>query len=205
VTWLPFDPRPVRPHLGYTGMAALCSAVTNRLECTPDGPWIAGGCWLRLLGEGAITLGTGDVDVFCRDAEQVDSVCASLLQRGAEERYERTTWSRRFDFHGMTWNVITRPYESLEACLLDFDYTVCQWGWDGRSIFLGVCTDRDVKARELVPVKTRSAERQFNRICAYMQRGYSPSHQARDAMFAAVQEGRVKNEDGKDKDGGDYE
>lgn len=187
-------PQPLfAPHAGYTDAVCLESRITRVLTCSPGGPWIAGGCWLRRLGERTYPAG-GDIDVFCASVEQVEAVCARLVAEGGALTGEPSTWSRRYALpNGDEWNVITRTYPSLQACLFDFDYTVCQWGWDGVSMWLGADTLAHVEGRELVPVTTRSAERQFNRICQYMKRGYEPSYLARDRMFLAVQNGDITN------------
>jgi hypothetical protein len=192
-------------HLGFTDLVAFHEDIARRvITCTPAGPWIAGGCWLRRLGEHKYPAG-GDIDVFCASDRQVAAVCARLEELGGTMPAAPSSWSRKYTLpNWQEWNVITRPYSSLVSCLLDFDYTICQWAWDGTHMWLGTDTLAHVESRELVPVTTRSAERQFNRMLSYHARGYTPSHLARDAMFAAVKAGKVSPAD-EDKDGSDYE
>lgn len=172
---------------------------TLGMPLAPGGPWICGGSLMRTVLHGNWWTNdrgpTGaDVDVFCKTFLQVEH----LLDKHARCIRERSTWSVKIATPFGTLNVVTRPYVSLAAALLDFDYTVCQFGFDGEELYVGATTEADLAARVLVPVSVRSAERQFNRLAKYIAQGFTPTDAARDALFRAVQEGRLTaaSEDG---------
>lgn len=91
-----------------------------------DGFWIAGGSIRRwFTGEKQ----NSDIDIFCNSDNVVDNLCVklNLTTDINNERY--------ITFKNSPIQIIINPkFVSMEECINHFDFTICQFAWDGQRI-----------------------------------------------------------------------
>jgi hypothetical protein len=91
-----------------------------------EGTWVAGGAVRRwFTGEPLCN----DIDVFCRDTTSAENFIA---ENGLNIRVQNT---RMIMFYSSPVQIILRPlFANAEKTIESFDYTLCQFAWDGKSI-----------------------------------------------------------------------
>jgi hypothetical protein len=157
-----------------------------------NGPWIAGGAALKWYNNESV--GTSDIDVFCRDKQQADKVTKRFAQAFTTVRNHESdnaltlsvaqtkkpsifgsTFPTTVDLKS-TWNVqiITHDfYENMEAVIDRFDITVCQIATAGDEWIMCDNTAKDIRERNLrmiLPLRKSSAKR----LLKYWSYGYRP-------------------------------
>ncbi len=155
----------------------------------PNGPWIAGGAALRWYQ--GMPVGESDIDIFCRDELQAQSIIDNIKSYGRfHTKYESENaltleyYSKTDGIHNRRWTlqIIKRRYfKSLQEVIDNFDISVCQVGTDGHQWLLGKDTARDIRERNLrmgVPLQPDAAKR----LVKYWTYGYRPV----DGLLEAV-------------------
>jgi hypothetical protein len=132
-----------------------CEPVTLIEPNINTGPWIAGGAPLRWW-QGHL-VGESDIDIFCRDAQQVQDVIQRIKSQGrytqkhASENATTLLYWRKGDYNTQ-WvlQVINRRYfNSIEEVIGNFDLSVCQIGTCGNEWVLGETTAQDIHNKAL--------------------------------------------------------
>jgi hypothetical protein len=154
----------------------LKSLLSRLPACTPQGPWLIGGSLRRLLDKEE----PADIDFVFRDEAQFETFCetvAPLCATPKENRFNRTYQEADFPMR-LIQPIKIYWYESLEAALDSFDYTICQFGWDGESVLVGPHTREDLSARRLnVHRLTKGrAVSAIRRCFKYQRQGFTPSN-----------------------------
>jgi hypothetical protein len=91
-----------------------------------DGTWIAGG-YIRDLIVGDKY---NDIDIFGRNKESLDKFKDDNLAN-CKCLYD-TPELKTYDYQGTKVQLIYRFYPDIEACLESFDFTICQFAYDGQ-------------------------------------------------------------------------
>jgi hypothetical protein len=120
-----------------------------------QGPWIAGGAALRWYQR--LPVGESDIDVFCKDSRQAQSVIDKIKSYNRfnvkhESDNAITIEYHRKDDWATSWTIqiITRRYfSSLREVIDNFDITVCQIGTCGREWLTAPPTARDIREHNL--------------------------------------------------------
>lgn len=141
-----------------------------------SGPWIAGGALRRtLLGKEP----DSDFDFFFRNADQLTAFCADLEARGftkvretihhvhykgkaGDSAIDRDVQCIRFAF-----------YETAQAVIDSFDYTICQLAFDGETVTLGDFTLWDLGRRRLAIHKITYPVATMRRMLKYTTQGFT--------------------------------
>lgn len=158
---------------------SLAAAVIN--PCIAGGPWIAGGA--PLLWYQGKEVGDNDIDVFCRNREQADSVIRRIFKyadSGNASHTYRTDNATTISFtdprdHRTEWKiqVITCKYfNSIQDVINSFDITVCQIATCGDEWILGPQTASDIKNKQL-RFNTYTPDSP-KRLTKYWSYGYTP-------------------------------
>ncbi len=112
--------------------------------CSVGGPWIAGGSvWRTVRNE---PLNECDVDVFFKNKDQYEQTCRQMNSIPFVRNILKETknkWNTTYRIHvnqgrydkTIDIQLINMSfYSRLERLLESFDFTVCQFGYDGESI-----------------------------------------------------------------------
>ncbi len=135
------------------------------LKFTPsiseDGPWVAGGSvWKSIEG---ISLTTCDVDFFFQSAKQYEDWYGQILSIPyvhrivSETKINQYNTSFKYYINDGSYNktitiqlISFKFFKSMEDLLNSFDFTACQFGYDGRQLYTGETSIDDVKNRNII-------------------------------------------------------
>lgn len=150
------------------------------------GPWIAGGAALQWYQ--GLAAGSGDIDIFCRDADQAQQVIERIKLGGNYYvRYESKN-AVTIDYinphlgkTNMLQVINCKYFNSIQEVIDNFDISVCQVGTTGTEWVLGPNTARDIRERNLRFVgNLRSTS--VKRLTKYWAYGYRPVPNTLDAI-----------------------
>lgn len=167
--------------------SALEQALSRLPPIGVDGPWIAGGAVRRTIMRKPLD---SDFDFFFRDEEQFDAFVSSIKERGG--------WITSSNQHNVTLRlpsvaprsiaedefspylpeieiqaICTQFWPSLPAVLDSFDFTICQFGYDGTHLVFGDYALYDLGRKRLVPHKITFATASLRRVIKYTSQGFS--------------------------------
>lgn len=144
------------------------------------GPWIAGGAALRWFQGRPV--GSSDIDVFCRNAEQAikiqnrltkthhrikcqtDNAITIEIYNSGDVFTDRKSWIIQ---------IITRKfYENMQEIIDSFDISVCEIVTAGDEWILGKFTARDIREKNLRFTNIQSDAPK--RLAKYWTYGYRP-------------------------------
>lgn len=132
--------------------------------------WLAGGC-IRCAVTGEEIQ---DYDVFGTSAE----VLKEFIEKNLLEYRitHHTDFVQSYRKGKRKIQVITgRPYADIVSCLKEFDFTICQFAYDGTDIVTSADALCDSFKKKLVPyhVKKEFALDTMRRVQKFVQRGYT--------------------------------
>ena len=153
----------------------------------PGGPWIAGGALRRTLSGQSLS---SDFDFFFASQEQFDAFCKEIKDAGG--------WQVSANDHNATLKmpsvrpepigddefspylpeieiqaIKTRWYANIDDVLDSFDFTICQFGYDGEHLVCGDYSLWDLGRKRLVPHRLTFAVASFRRMLKYTRQGYT--------------------------------
>jgi hypothetical protein len=165
----------------------LGKTVERLPALTPQGPWLAGGALRRTLAGQSLD---SDYDFFFASQEQFDEFCKQVKERGGWQisknehnttlkmpsvapepigEDEFTPYLPEIEVQAIT----TRWYASLEDVLDSFDFTICQFGYDGETLVCGDYSLWDLGRKRLVPHRLTFAVASLRRLMKYARQGYT--------------------------------
>lgn len=154
----------------------LAKALDRLPPLKRTGPWLAGGALRRtLLNE---TIDDSDLDFFFADFDQATLFEDGLIARGAKTKYhndKQTTWivPAKDDAPPLTVQVIMlRWYDSPDAVVDSFDFTLCQFAFDGVVLTCGEYALWDLGRKRLVPHNITYGVASIRRIIKYTRQGF---------------------------------
>lgn len=156
--------------MGHTGSTTIFKSM---LEVLPpfsrNGPWLVGGTIRRLMVAETLTT---DWDVMFKDESQFENFCGWLRERGAEP-IEETTHQITFKYRGREVQAIRASYSNtLIQTLNKFDFTICQFGFDGTNLVWGDESGLHLKEKKLVFTQTNDPIATFRRAFKYAGQGF---------------------------------
>lgn len=149
--------------------------------CHPTkGPWIAGGAVRRFLLEQDPWC--ADIDYFCQDLQQFHLLCSRLESMGAHLS-ESTEHHQTYRVEaGPTTPTLTiqvvrsRFCPTLHAHLDQFDFTICQTGWNGEHFILSMSGILDMSTKTVNCTGVFHAPaHSWTRLLKYYTQGFTPS------------------------------
>ena len=152
-----------------------------------DGPWLAGGALRKTLLRQALD---SDFDFFFASEAQFDAFVTDIKARGGwlvssndhnqtfrmpAERPksvgpdEFTGYEPEFTVQAIT----TKWYANITEVLDSFDFTLCQFGYDGTQLVCGDYSMWDLGRRRLVPHRISYGTASLRRLLKYTKQGFT--------------------------------
>lgn len=167
----------------------LIKALDRLPSISASGPWIAGGAVRRTFTGEPLD---SDFDLFFASKAQLDDYRTQIEKSGAfkisgndtNETYILPAEGIEFnEYEGDDKNLKKVPemkiqlikiafYDSIEAVLDSFDFTVSQFGYDGTYFVVSDFALWDVARKRLVPHKITFATSSVKRMLKYASQGY---------------------------------
>lgn len=150
------------------------------LACLPtltaSGPYLAGGALRRtLIGQPL----DSDFDFFFQSEAQFNEFLQTAKAKGAYEviANEHNVTLGRVRPHPKNnlkiQAIRTQWYTSAAAVADSFDFTICQFVFDGESLFCGDYALWDLARRRLIPHRVSYATSTLRRLIKYADQGYT--------------------------------
>jgi hypothetical protein len=148
------------------------------------GPWIAGGAALSWYnGESAKS---GDIDIFCANQDQYDTVTKQLHETPefncysmftSENAVTYTMWDTKdgiIKAEPQKIQVIKRFFPTLDDMFNSFDISICKIATDGLMFYLGATTAADIKNKRFTMRRPINNHVGARRCIKYITYGYTP-------------------------------
>ncbi len=143
--------------------------------CHRNGPWLVGGTIRRLLGDEKLTT---DIDIMFKNQQQFEDYCGWLREQGAETINESP---RQITFKYEGWEIqpIRAAFSNTLRQTLDkFDFTICQFGFDGENLVWGDHSMEHLKEKRLEFVRTNDHISTMRRAFKYANQGFFMNQKA---------------------------
>jgi hypothetical protein len=163
-----YNPNPEETH-------TLFSLLEELPDIIGEGVWIAGGAIRKtILGEALNT----DIDFFFRSREAFEWFKNELVALGAtlegktdhQETYEY--YSPNLDETFKLQLITIDFYENVLELLDSFDFTICQFAYDGVDLYCGKYSLWDLSRKRLAIHKITYAIPSLRRIIKYSKQGF---------------------------------
>jgi hypothetical protein len=151
-----------------------------------DGPWIAGGSVRRLISR---LPQDSDFDFFFRDQAQFDAFCEELRKLAVATNENEFTMT--FELPATNAKPIDQDeftpagpalkvqairlsfFDSLDAAIDSFDFSICQCGYDGTNLVFGPWALFDIASKRLVPGRISYGTSSLRRMIKYARQGFT--------------------------------
>jgi hypothetical protein len=145
-------------------------AIVDKLpKCTYNGPWLAGGSLRRTLSGESIE--SSDLDFFFKSAEQCDEFERQIKEQAKLIR--KNEFNKLYNYNGQKIQLVHFAYhESIEALLDSFDFTICQFAFDGEFLYCGDSSLWDLARKKLAIHKVSYGLSTTRRLLKYQTQGY---------------------------------
>lgn len=169
----------------------LAKVLLSLPTLSPSGPWLAGGALRRTL-QGKEP--ESDFDFFFRDADQLAGFVAKLEAGGMEkirETQHHVHYRGRLGDSGMPRDVQCIRfafYNSAQAVIDSFDYTICMLAFDGSELILGDFTLWDLGRKRLAIHKITYPVATMRRMLKYATQGFTACKGCLSAILKATVE-----------------
>ena len=134
-----------------------------------NGPWLVGGTVRRII---AAQTPTTDLDIMFKNEKQWEDYCGQMRERGAEtlEENDRQT---TFKYKGWEVQPIRAVFSNtLIQTLNKFDFTICQFGFDGTNLVWGDHSVEHMNEGKLVFTQTTDYVSSLRRAFKYAKQGF---------------------------------
>jgi hypothetical protein len=158
-----------RPHDGTAHMSEWLKIMEKLPPLHRNGPWLVGGTVRRILaGEEPTT----DLDIMFKNEKQFEDYCGQLRERGAET-IDESDRQITFSYEGWEVQPIRAVYSNtLIQTLNKFDFTICQFGFDGTNFVWGDNSVEHMQKGELVFLNTNDHVSSMRRAFKYAKQGF---------------------------------
>lgn len=120
------------------GETTLMTLYQSLPKVHADGPWMAGGALRKTLLDQALD---SDIDYFFKNADQLEKFCKDLeaigLTKSADTKHAVTYEGVIGVISVKVQAIRFKWYNNLAEVIDSFDYTICQFGWDGLELRMG--------------------------------------------------------------------
>jgi hypothetical protein len=148
----------------------------------PDGPWLAGGAVWKSIENWPVN---HDLDFFFKNKEQLDrwkrlinSIPYCNCVVGEEDKYYNTTYL--FHINDKDYNktiaiqfISFKFWSSLVKVLEEFDFTACQFGYDGENLVAPALSFQDLKDRVIRLNKVEDPLSTALHLKKYLEKGFN--------------------------------
>ncbi len=165
----------------------LVKALNRLPDVEKDGPWIAGGAIRRTIAGQSLE---SDFDFFFANQQQLDDFEVSIKKKGA--------WLVRKNQHNATYRlpskgphptgddefseyqpeievqcIFTQFYGSAGDVIDSFDFTICQFAYDGDDLVCGQYSLFDLARKRLAVHKVTYGTATLRRLLKYTKQGFT--------------------------------
>lgn len=157
--------------------------------CTKEGPWLAGGALRRtLMGQEP----DSDFDFFFRDAEQLSTFTTSLETKGLSKLKET---EHHVHYRGQVGAsklprdiqcIRFKFYKDAAAVIDSFDFTICQFAFDGEHLITGEFSLWDLGRKKLAVHKITYPVSTMRRLLKYTNQGFTACNGALQTILRAT-------------------
>lgn len=151
-----------------------------------DGPWVAGGSVWKTIEK--IPVESSDIDFFFKSAEQSERWFRTLLSMPyvhrivSEPKANDYNTSLNYHVHYRNFNKTIKIqlisfafFKDVAELLNGFDFTTCQFAFDGRNLFSGETSFDDLRNREIVFHNIRDNYATAIHLEKYVSIGFKPA------------------------------
>lgn len=176
-----------------TTLAKLLAAMPS---IGPEGPWLAGGSLRRTLLQREPD---SDLDYFFKDADQLSAFVADLEKRGFEkvrETEHHVQYRGRIGDSGLPVDIqcIRFAFYADAAAVIDsFDFTICQFAFDGENLTVGEYALWDLGRKRLAVHKITYPVSSMRRVLKYASQGFKACNGCLQTLLRATAENPAVN------------
>ena len=161
-----------------------------------NGPFIAGGSVRKLWQN--LNWQNQDIDVWCMSKEQYELVFKKLWAKKFKRKFE-TRYATTFEFVSplnkrtpFKIQIIKKPFDSIEKIFDYFDFTVCQFATDGKTIIASeeAIVDCHKNLINYIPSEKRS-KLKLKRIMKYVAYGFYPTKFVANYILGEIKENPI--------------
>lgn len=169
----------------------LFSVLSLLPAVTTKGPWLAGGALRRTISGKSLD---SDFDFFFTDQEQMTAFTARLSTAGlskVKETDHHEQWEGYLTEIGRA--VIVQCirflfYQSAEEVIQSFDFTVCQFAYDGEHIYAADYSLWDLGRKRLAINKITFPISSMRRLLKYTRQGFTACDGCLASLATAIAE-----------------
>lgn len=171
----------------------LAKVLTGLPRLSAEGPWLAGGALRRTLLQREPE---SDFDFFFRDADQLASFSA-LVEAGGLKKVRETEHHVHYrgtvhtsegrDVAAVDVQLIRFAFYSSAAAVIDsFDFTICQFAFDGESLTVGDHALWDLGRKRLAVNRITFPVSSTRRLLKYARQGFTACNGCLTAILVAT-------------------
>lgn len=167
----------------------LCKILDELPECDRNGPWLAGGSIRRTIS--AMPL-ESDFDFFFASEEQLGKFSKGLERLNFVKKKETEHHVQYEGFEGAVERCITiqlirfRYYGNASEVLESFDFTICQFVFDGEHIHCGDYALWDLGRKRLAVGTITFPVSSMRRLLKYARQGFTACDGCLAALATAI-------------------
>lgn len=169
----------------------LCKVLAGLPPLAPEGPWLSGGALRRTLMQQEPE---SDFDFFFRNADQLASFTAWLDANGFEKARET---EHHVHYRGRAGDAQVLVdvqcirfafYADAQAVIDSFDFTICQFAFDGVEMICGDFALWDLGRKRLAVNKITFPVSSMRRVLKYGAQGFKACNGCLQAILRATAE-----------------
>lgn len=156
-----------------------------------NGPWLAGGALRRTI-QGKEP--DSDFDFFFKDANQLSSFEAELMEKGllkVKETEHHLQYSGRVGSSERSRDIQLirfKFYQDAEEVVESFDFTICQFAFDGTDLITGDFSLWDLGRKRLAVHKITFPVSSMRRVLKYTRQGFTACNGCLATLLRATAE-----------------
>ena len=163
------------------------SELLKILKCIPKlgerGPWVAGGSVWRTINNEPLT--NCDVDIFFTSKKHYEEGCMAMIGYPYVNNIlneKKNKWSTTYTVHvneGKFNKIIdiqfigTFFHKTLPKLLDSFDFSVCQFGYDGSNMISGMYSIQDLQQRKIRLLTLTHPKTFLKHLSKYLSNGFT--------------------------------
>jgi len=185
------DPEPAMATINLTDYPHIAESDLFRVlhhfpTLSEGGPWIAGGSLWRTFNKEPLE--KCDIDVFFKSKKQFEELTIKMRSFPYVKNVISETkkkWNTLYKYHvneGKKFNktvdiqfINVAHYSSLAKLLNSFDFTVCQFGWDGKNFLTGKTSVDDLSKKQIVFWSISKYKSLMRHLHKYLSNGFTVS------------------------------
>lgn len=174
----------------------LAKVLSSMPALSPDGPWLAGGALRRTLMQREPD---SDFDFFFKDADQLAAFTAALDRMGLEkvrETEHHVHYRGRVGDSGLPLDIQCIRfafYPTAQAVIDSFDFTICQFAFDGTNLTAGTYALWDLGRKRLAVNRITFPVSSMRRVLKYAGQGFKACNGCLATLLRATAENPALN------------